>query len=113
MDAQKVDLFIMSNGKYFPANQIPLIREKLLDMDESKWIYIQSASFSDPTIFLIISIFLGTLGIDRFMLGNIGLGVGKLLTLGGCGIWAIVDWFLIMDAAREKNMITLQNMLLM
>ena len=29
--------------------------------------------------------------------------VPKLLTAGGCGVWAIVDWFLIMDATREKN----------
>ena len=31
------------------------------------------------------------------------LGVGKLLTCGGCGIWSIVDWFLIMDATRQSN----------
>ena len=52
---------------------------------------------------LIISLLGGTLGIDRFLLGQIGLGVGKLLTCGGCGIWSIVDWFLIMDATRQSN----------
>jgi hypothetical protein len=31
------------------------------------------------------------------------MGIGKLLTCGGFGIWAIVDLFLIMDAARRKN----------
>ena len=45
----------------------------------------------------------GTLGIDRFYIGDVGLGVAKLLTCGGFGIWAIVDWFLITDAARDKN----------
>ena len=40
---------------------------------------------------LIISFFLGGLGIDRFYLGYTGLGVVKLLTLGGCGIWALID----------------------
>ncbi len=52
---------------------------------------------------LIISLLGGTLGIDRFFLGQIGLGVGKLLTCGGCGIWSIVDLFLIMDATRQSN----------
>ena len=52
---------------------------------------------------LVISLFGGSLGIGRFMLGQVGLGIGKLLTCGGCGIWSIVDWFLIMDATRQSN----------
>ena len=104
MDAQKVDLFMMTNNKYFPESHLPMIRERLLAADESRTLMVQSIQFKDPTTALVISLFLGTYGIDRFYIGDTGLGVGKLLTCGGCGIWAIVDWFLIMDATREKNL---------
>jgi len=79
------------------------VREKLIAMDESKWVYVQTLQLKDPTISLIISILVGALGIDRFLIGDIGLGIAKLLTCGGLGIWAIVDWFLIMGRTKEKN----------
>ena len=47
------------------------------------------------TTALLLSILLGTLGVDRFYLGYTGLGVDKLLTAGGCGVWAIIDLIMI------------------
>lgn len=44
---------------------------------------------------LIMSIIFGQLGVDRFIMGHIGLGILKLITLGGCGIWWLVDLILI------------------
>jgi TM2 domain-containing membrane protein YozV len=108
MEAQKVDMFIMSNAKFFESYQINIIRERLLALDDSKWAMISTLQFKDPTVSLIVSILVGSLGIDRFIIGDTGMGIGKLLTCGGLGIWAIVDWFLIMGATREKNMQKIQ-----
>jgi TM2 domain-containing membrane protein YozV len=111
MEAQKVDMFIMTNAKFFESFQINAIRERLLAMDDSKWGMVSTIQFKDPTVSLIVSILVGSLGIDRFIIGDTGLGIGKLLTCGGLGIWAIIDWFLIMPATREKNMQKIQPFL--
>ena len=103
MDAQKVDLFITTNAKYFESHQINSIRERLMNADEAKWVSIQSIDYKDPKTLILISIFAGSLGIDRFMLGETGLGVAKLLTCGGAGIWTIIDWFGIQKLTRQKN----------
>ena len=98
-----VDQWITINAKYFPTEQVQYIRQRLEALPEQQLSMLYSISFQDPTMLLIISLLGGTLGIDRFLLGQIGLGVGKLLTCGGCGIWSIVDLFLIMDATRRSN----------
>lgn len=103
MDAQKVDMFLMSHGKYFESYQLPGIRDRLLQVDDSKFIMLQALGLKDPTIMLIVSLLGGHFGIDRFIIGDTGLGVAKLLTCGGFGIWTIVDWFLIMGRTRELN----------
>lgn len=111
MDAQKVDMFIMANGKYFDSHDLIQIRERMLDLDDSVWGSMQTLQFKDPTTSLIVSLIAGGLGIDRFLIGDVGLGVGKLLTCGGLGIWTIIDWFLIMGSTRDHNLEKIQRFL--
>lgn len=111
MEQQKVDMYLMTNAKYFEGHQLNLLRQTLEAADDSKFMQIQAVSLKDPTTMLIISILAGQLGIDRFMIGDVGLGVAKLLTCGGFGIWAVVDWFMIMGRAREVNFNNVQTAL--
>ena len=105
--SSRVDAFIMANNKHFPENSLSMVREKLMNISDDKFNTIMCTRFKDTTISLVLSILTGSYGIDRFYLGQVGLGVAKLLTIGGCGIWAIVDWFLIMGKTRDINLETL------
>jgi TM2 domain-containing membrane protein YozV len=109
MDADKADMYIMTNAKYFEGHHLPMIRERLLKVDPSKASVLMATQLTDPTLSLIVSILVGSLGVDRFIIGDTGLGVAKLLTCGGLGVWYIVDWFLIMPATREKNLLKLNQ----
>lgn len=54
---------------------------------------------------LILSILFGQLGIDRFIMGHVGLGILKLITAGGCGIWWLVDVVLIATKHKFENVV--------
>ena len=52
---------------------------------------------------LLMSIFFGMLGVDRFIMGKVGTGILKLITFGGLGIWWLVDLILIASKYEFKN----------
>ncbi len=104
MDANNVTLFLAQNSDRFPVESLPMIKKKLEEVDEQRFFLISSQEYRNPVIVFIISLFFGTLGIDRFLIGQTGLGIAKLLTCGGLGFWLIVDWFIIMGATKESNL---------
>lgn len=100
----KINMPLMTYSKYFPDESMMMIQDRFEAMDESKTSMLYTLGLKDPTMALILSIVAGGLGIDRFYIGDTGLGIAKLLTCGGCGIWTIIDYFLIMKVTKEKNL---------
>ena len=107
------DSFLSANTANFPSEQLPSLRQRLSQLDDSQANQvIAAANVKSPTTALILSIFLGTLGVDRFYIGYIGLGVAKLLLAWlTFGIWTIVDWFLIINATKKANLVAINNAL--
>jgi len=54
---------------------------------------------------LLMSIFFGTLGVDRFIMGHVGLGILKLITGGGFGVWWLIDLILIAMKYKFKGVV--------
>lgn len=52
-------------------------------------------SEKDWLVTLLLSLFVGSLGIHRFYVGKIGTGILQLITVGGCGIWTLIDIIMI------------------
>ena len=113
MEQQKIDMFLAQNAEKLPKDKVMIIQDALQKLDDSKAMMIQTIDFKDPTTILIFSILLGMWGIDRFVLGEAGLGVAKILTCGGCYVWWIIDMVNATDRTRQYNYKKLQEALMM
>lgn len=108
----KVDIFIQLNGKFFEVERIREIRSSLEELSDLELDHFMALGYKDPLTIFLLSFFFGVLGLDRFILGNFFLGLGKLLislfSLGSPAfmifwLWHLIDLFCISSATKKAN----------
>ena len=102
MTEEEVNDFLLPTGDAFPREQIFNIKKQLLQSNITTS-SLATLDLKQPSTAFIFNRFLGAFGIDEFYIGNVILGILKLMTCGGFGIWCIVNLFVIMDETRRKN----------
>lgn len=103
MNENDIILFTINNQNKFPSHRLSIIKERLKEMPSQESIIATSLDYQDTSMIICLSVLVGYLGIDRMMIGQVLLGVIKLITCGGCFIWTIIDWFIIGNLTKEYN----------
>lgn len=117
MEQNKVNAIIMQYKDVIPAEQTYIVKEALEKAGDCAYDRLVAVPTKSPITTLLLSIFLGGLGVDRFYLNDIGLGVAKLLLSFflsftgfflivpwlGMLIWPLVDIFLCYKKAKKMN----------
>ena len=88
------------NANKFRQQDLVFIRNKLETMSDDNVMYLPSSAFKKPSTILLVALLLGW---ERFLLDDIGLGILKILTGYGCGIWWLIDIFTAKARAQKYN----------
>ena len=122
--------YLLKRSPYFDDKKLTEIEEYLQCASSETLEKVNSLKLRDTTIILLVSILLGNLGIDRFLIGDKKIGILKFIILGmigsnlyifspfildnqiagllgGVGLFitffTVIDWFLIQEATRKAN----------
>lgn len=100
MRQELIQSFLMKNGECFETFRLPEIQKRLEAVDDFSSGVVLGLSLQKPTIILIIAILLGW---ERFFLDDIALGIVKIITCYGCGIWWLIDIFTAKKRTYDYN----------
>lgn len=105
------DRFLVLNQADLPEDKIPLLRDKMLHCSMRKLTVMQNMTCRRVYSMQFISLILGWTGIDRMLLGDVGIGLLKLFTLGGCGFIMFFDWLTVAGRTRKYNYIKVMGVM--
>jgi hypothetical protein len=81
----------MKNKGIISEEEFNLKKKQILNTNQNGIVGISAKS---RLVVTLLSFFLGTIGVHRFYLGKIGSGIAMIITLGGLGIWTLVDFIM-------------------
>ncbi|MCQ2395658.1 MAG: TM2 domain-containing protein [Kiritimatiellae bacterium] len=94
--------FNKNKGK-LESSQRAIIQKKCSEMSDDKGMMLNQVSLKSPFLAFVVSLLLGEFGVDRLLLGEIGMAVLKFLTFGVFGILYLIDVFTIMGRVKKIN----------
>lgn len=100
MEQSKIDIFMVTNGEKLPIAKRDFIIERLKALPDDKFLTLSCVSLKDPGTMLLISLLTGW---ERLFLDDIGLGILKIITCYGAGIWWLVDLFSVKERTQDYN----------
>lgn len=106
MNNNQAAMFLSQWSDSIPEGSGLMLQSRLEKLDESKIPSLATIALKSPIVGLILGLFLGAFGVDRFYKGNIGLGILKFLSIfifiGW--IWVIIDWVLVWKGIKQDNL---------
>ena len=95
MEESKVDMFMMINNSNLPSMSLPSIRQQLLALPDDRSSVLHTTQFKNPTTAIILSVLIGHFGIDRFYIGDTGLGIDRLeiVSTPASSEWVVPAWY--------------------
>ena len=106
-----VDRFLVLNQNELPDDKIPMIRQNTLRCSLNQLADIQSLTCRRVENMQFISFMLGWSGVDRMLLGEIGIGLLKLCTFGCFGLLMVYDWLAMPRKTRYYNYIEVMSVM--
>ena len=106
MKALQVAQYLENYKEYLFPNDLYTeedIQNAMLSAPHACEMRLNTIKFKKPSTLQIIAVFPGSIGVDRFMLGDIGKGILKYFTVGGFGIWWIADICSAKKRCRNRN----------
>ncbi len=104
MEKEKANYMLMQYKDCIPSEKVAYLKSALEKADDNAYESLTLCKTYNTTTTILLSVFLGGLGVDRFYIGDVGVGVCKIL-FGWLtfGLWPLIDIFCCYKKAKEKN----------